>query len=1070
MKNRIPIICTLASVMFLPISSSATLIVEELFAHPQYTGIAQVDTAGIASWAITQGGTGSNVDSGNIGYMDTATNTLVTGGNKFFAPFGTYSGSPDYAAWGSLASGSKIGADGSGADGQSLYIAFQFENAPIDDHIGINLEDTTAPHSWGIQGLLAGGLAGAGNRIGLVSNWGSANLVEAATNAGSAYLLVLKIDYQSGLDTASLWVNPADLSDPGTADAVTTGNFTFNRINLIGRGMTRYDNVRIGTTLQDVIPFDAGSGGGGGGGDTSLVLEELFDEQQYTNIALVQSHGVASWAITQGGTGSNVDSGDVGYISGTSQTLTTGGNKFFAPFGMYSATPDTVAWGNLMNAGKIGVDGGSADGQTLYVAFQFQNAPVDDHIGLNFEDTTANHEWGLQGLLVGGLAGAGNRIGIVSNWGSANLVEAATNNGSSYLVVVRIDYQFGLDTASVWVNPNDLEILGTPSATTTGNFAFNRINMVGRGMTRYDNLRMGTDLADVIPFTSTGGGGGGGEDGLFMVELFEEVPYTNITAVETPGINQWAITQGGTGSNVDTGDIPYTDQSDRKVDSGWNKFFAPFGMYSATPDFSAWGSFTNGSKIGADMSGADGKSLFISFMLSNAPLNDHFGLNFEDTTATHSFGLQGLLIGGIYGGGGQLGVVSNWGAASITGTGTYTGGDYFIVAEIQYANGLDTVRIWVNPADLTNLGAPAATTTGNFAFNRINLVGRGMIRYDNIRIASELTEVLPFDGTSYEPDDVFETEIQVLYQKPVIDGAIDSAWDLVPSVNIGKDIIEETSPTSAADLSASYKLMSDGNELFLLVEVIDDVVANYDENDADGIQWWMDDSIEIYIDGDQSRSDSYDGVNDAQISIRAIDPDNKVYYGPNSVTGLAIRSASALTGNGYVIEMALPLGDLEMGGYHNQTIGFDIAVNDGDLNQGAWPPVRLGWYDESGQAHNQTLNFGKATFIIPFVELVNGEHMQSDSYTSEWLGGFQMMPAGWVMHSGLGRFWPEWTSTSELIIWSNATGGWLYTTEAWFPVLYNCEDLTWNFYMMVEGNGYLYNYNDANWEWLPAAM
>jgi hypothetical protein len=99
----------------------------------------------------------------------------------------------------------------------------------------------------------------------------------SATNAATVWsndpfntssFAVLRIDHGVGnVDTAYLWINPALGTEPtiGTADATTTGNFTFNRVRPFagnanatqGNGVPGsgfWDELRVGETFVDIAP------------------------------------------------------------------------------------------------------------------------------------------------------------------------------------------------------------------------------------------------------------------------------------------------------------------------------------------------------------------------------------------------------------------------------------------------------------------------------------------------------------------------------------------------------------------------------------------------------------------------------------------------------------------------------------------------------------------------------------------------------------------------------------------------------------------------------------------------
>ena len=87
---------------------------------------------------------------------------------------------------------------------------------------------------------------------------------------------------------------------------------------------------------------------------------------------------------------------------------------------------------------------------------------------------------------------------------------------------------------------------------------------------------------------------------------------------------------------------------------------------------------------------------------------------------------------------------------------------------------------------------------------------------------------------------------------PVIDGvAGESYWKWAPWRNIDKVVLGET--PAAEDFSARYKVMWRGQQIFVMAEITDDVLA---DNHADPLdKYWEDDCFEILIDADHSGGD-----------------------------------------------------------------------------------------------------------------------------------------------------------------------------------------------------------------------
>jgi len=119
-----------------------------------------------------------------------------------------------------------------------------------------------------------------------------------------------------------------------------------------------------------------------------------------------------------------------------------------------------------------------------------------------------------------------------------------------------------------------------------------------------------------------------------------------------------------------------------------------------------------------------------------------------------------------------------------------------------------------------------------------------------------------------------------------------------------------------ADLTATAYLQNNGEKLYISVDVVDDVISL-----VQGANWWNDDSTEIYIDHDNSRSTS--GA--AQISLNAAN----TFTNADTYADWLVITSKVKNGNtGWQVEaeVDMPARELRQG----QTYGFDISINDSD--------------------------------------------------------------------------------------------------------------------------------------------
>jgi hypothetical protein len=155
---------------------------------------------------------------------------------------------------------------------------------------------------------------------------------------------------------------------------------------------------------------------------------------------------------------------------------------------------------------------------------------------------------------------------------------------------------------------------------------------------------------------------------------------------------------------------------------------------------------------------------------------------------------------------------------------------------------------------------------------------------------------------------------------PAISTTIDSEWSLAPAMDVDNVVLG----TKSADYAAQWKAMYDEAGLYVLVEVQDAVLQG-----GTGTEWWNDDAIEIYIDGDNSKNSSYDGLNDFQLAFRWNDPIVKA--GDNSVQNTSgVNFEMWASSNGYNCVAYIPWSTIGVSPLAGMQIGFDVAVNDND--------------------------------------------------------------------------------------------------------------------------------------------
>ena len=205
----------------------------------------------------------------------------------------------------------------------------------------------------------------------------------------------------------------------------------------------------------------------------------------------------------------------------------------------------------------------------------------------------------------------------------------------------------------------------------------------------------------------------------------------------------------------------------------------------------------------------------------------------------------------------------------------------------------------------------------------------------------------PPDSTDpVDPDDN-NLKIRGISRAPVIDGSIDAVWS--NSITSSIDNVTQGKVSSSSDLSGTWDVLWDSNNLYVMVDVRDDSICN----DSSG--FWDNDSVEIYLDADNSNQDSYDGINDYQYVLE---------YGSSSIAETKLGKTSGVIvsqrdkSGGYVMEFAFPWSTLGVNPVKGDLIGIEVAINDDD--DGGSRDGKKTWHGTTDKAWRYPYLFGIA--------------------------------------------------------------------------------------------------------------
>jgi len=193
-------------------------------------------------------------------------------------------------------------------------------------------------------------------------------------------------------------------------------------------------------------------------------------------------------------------------------------------------------------------------------------------------------------------------------------------------------------------------------------------------------------------------------------------------------------------------------------------------------------------------------------------------------------------------------------------------------------------------------------------------------------------------------------EITQTTDKPAIDGKVDDLWAKAKAKGYELKNSYYEPASSPEDCSASFKTLWDKENLYLLVEVKDEDLRN------DSDEFWQDDSVEVFIDADNSKSDSYDNDDyqyhfdwDATSPAMGEDKHQKTE---------GVKYAFSKTDKGYNVEISFPWTTLGAKPAAGTSIGLDVQVNDDD--GGGDRDSKIAWSATEDNAWENPSVFGNA--------------------------------------------------------------------------------------------------------------
>ncbi|MBM4025926.1 MAG: hypothetical protein FJ280_11055 [Planctomycetes bacterium] len=197
-------------------------------------------------------------------------------------------------------------------------------------------------------------------------------------------------------------------------------------------------------------------------------------------------------------------------------------------------------------------------------------------------------------------------------------------------------------------------------------------------------------------------------------------------------------------------------------------------------------------------------------------------------------------------------------------------------------------------------------------------------------------------------------EIPHVSTPPVIDGQMEAIWSKA-SVQPILTTIAGTPPTGPADASGQFRVLYDETNLYVLVDVNDDQFRN------DSSATYLDDSVEFYVDADNTKKGPGLTGNARQYTFGWTDP---VIAGTNTNT-TGVQHAQVNTPTGWRIEIKFPWQSLMgTGAPVGKLIGIDCFYNDDDDGADT-RETQIAWHSLVGNDWQTPASWGTALVVPP---------------------------------------------------------------------------------------------------------
>jgi len=199
---------------------------------------------------------------------------------------------------------------------------------------------------------------------------------------------------------------------------------------------------------------------------------------------------------------------------------------------------------------------------------------------------------------------------------------------------------------------------------------------------------------------------------------------------------------------------------------------------------------------------------------------------------------------------------------------------------------------------------------------------------------------------------------------PTIDGTLEDGWLDFPEFSDNTycmdtaGAFDETTVDDWTDARFHFWSIWDDTKIYTFVKVWDDVTMY----DATSGNTYESDGIEYYFDGDNSKGETYDGVNDNQGRFQRKDVTNDDSEASGWFDKTTLEYVNLDTDYGWNLEWSVPLAACFIDNTVGTIYGFELQMNDCDT--GARDDMRR-WWSWDNLSWANASKFGEAE-LVPF--------------------------------------------------------------------------------------------------------